>query len=59
MLSTAHKCLTCGKPKGEHLASTDNCPFGKKTVIGYTNYHPSKVFVPDPKWVPKHHPFVL
>lgn len=36
------KCKNCGRPKGDH--SSGKCPIGEKRSIGYTRYHPTKVF---------------
>ena len=38
------KCNNCGKLYGDHQANTNNCPIGKKTKIGYTQYHKQKKF---------------
>jgi DNA-directed RNA polymerase subunit RPC12/RpoP len=38
------KCLHCGKKKGNHKATTWHCPFGMKTRVGYTSFHPTQVF---------------
>ncbi len=40
------KCKNCGKEKGLHQAKTLNCPYGTKTRIGYTSFHPTDKFVP-------------
>jgi hypothetical protein len=39
-------CKNCGKRKYDHKAITLNCPVGSKTKIGYTSYHPDRVYKP-------------
>lgn len=37
------KCKNCGKPKGEHNATTQECPKGTKhRTLGYTTFGPGK-----------------
>lgn len=38
------KCKHCGKTRGEHNATNNACPMGKKTRIGYIGYHPTNTF---------------
>ena len=48
-VSMFHKCLLCGKVRGYHQAKTLHCPVGAKSRLGWTTYHETNVFVPDPK----------
>lgn len=41
------KCKLCGKERGNHRATTLECPKGMKTSIGYTSFGP-EVFDPKP-----------
>ena len=43
------KCKNCGKEKGNHKATTLNCPFGMNTRIGYTSFYLDKKFEPKEK----------
>lgn len=35
------KCKHCNKTKGQHRASTYECPSGMKTRIGHTSFGPT------------------
>lgn len=38
------KCIHCKKLIGEHKAKTFNCPLGRRTSIGYTQYYQNKIY---------------
>lgn len=44
------KCVHCGKPKGEHKATTFHCPVGRRTRIGQIHFHAMQVFEETMRW---------
>ncbi len=48
------KCSHCGKWRSDHNAMTKACPIGSKhRTVGYTQYHTTQVFSPNPKSKPR------
>jgi hypothetical protein len=41
-------CRLCGKPRGEHLASSLHCPTGKKSRIGWISFSRTQRYEPVP-----------
>jgi hypothetical protein len=44
MANLMDRCKNCGKPRGEHNATTKACPTGRKSRVGYITYSPDRVF---------------
>lgn len=40
------KCALCGKALCEHQAKTHNCPWGKRSRAGFTQFLEAQTFVP-------------
>lgn len=52
MFDWEHPCENCGKKSGEHRASNQACPLGKKhRTLGYCQYYENgQVFEPKKNW---------